>query len=124
MTGLKRPTAEAIEAAKDAIQRLLQEQPVEEPGPDGPISRPSIEPRWEEDSDLCIAVVKAWALTKSGAMQAEANPDGYMNVIAWGQAHEERLMAMQGPPPGEEEAPPRGPTGKELPPQPEVPIAA
>jgi hypothetical protein len=85
---------------------------------------PSVEPKWEQDSELCVATAKAWCLTPAGRRAAETNPAGYQNVIAWGRAHEEKLnaeaMAMAPPEGGEQ--PPMGRTGQELPPQPEVPI--
>lgn len=99
MEGLHVPGSNEVEAVKDTIRKLLVEQPVPETLPDGTtITHPSITPQWAEDSQLVVAVVKAWALTKAGRYQAESNPEGYMNVIAYGEAHERRLMQQMMPP--------------------------
>lgn len=95
MQGMYIPKSDDVEAIKDTIRKLLSEQPVRTPQMDGStLTQPSIMPKWEEDSDLAIAVVKAWALSKAGRYAADNNPDGYINVIAYGEEHERRLIQM------------------------------
>lgn len=110
MEGLYIPGADEIDAIKDTIRRLLAEEPVMTTGMDGmPVVRPSIMPKWEEDSTLATAVIKAWALTKAGLYAADNNPLGYNNVIAYGEEHERRLAPPPMPAgPGTAPAPPPG----------------
>jgi hypothetical protein len=111
MEGLYIPGADDIEAIKETIRRLLAEEPVMTTGPDGlPVVRPSIMPKWEEESQLAIAVIKAWALTKAGRYAADNNPLGYQNVIAYGEEHERRIAPPLGMIPGGPLPPNGGPS--------------
>jgi len=130
ISGLHPPNAEAIEAIRETINQLLQEAPMQQPGPDGqPVTLPSIQPKWEYDPALAVAVTKAWALTAAGRKAPQENPQGYENVIAFGQAYEQQMIAQQAPPASESPGPPghaqpapsKQPVGP-MPPQPQVPI--
>jgi len=102
---LKNVDVSAVEAAKKTINQLIHGKAMEEPDPmTGEMIRvPSIQPKWEENSEICVAVAKAWCLDE-GADLVEQFPDGYLNVIAWGEAHEKRLA----PPPMPEGEQPEG----------------
>lgn len=91
------------------IKLLSQQSPVM--GPMGP--QPSIPPdQFEDNHDLVVAIVRAWAQTQGAADLREKNPDGYTNVMAWGTAHAQ--MGGQGGPsgaPGSGGPPSGGPGG-------------
>lgn len=81
------------------IQILLGQQTIPgEPDPatgqPGPM-RPSLEPAWE-DNHAFMADLAHKYLTVNHTLNTD-NPDGYANVVAWGQAQEE--MANTPPPP-------------------------
>ncbi len=118
MEGLYVPGSNEVEAVKDTIRKLLMEEPIRTPQPDGTVlTQPSIMPKWEEDPKLAIAVVKAWALTKAGRYAADANPNGYINVIAYGEEQERKTISMMQPAEGGPEGPggPGGPALKSSP---------
>jgi len=117
---LRNIDVEAVEAIREILNQLAQEQPISEqdPATGESIDRPSIPPKWEEEPELAVAVAKAYLITE-GARIPET---GYNNVIAWGRAQEERIS----PPPEEEgggTGSPPAPTDEAIPPQPEVPIS-
>ncbi len=116
--GLYSPKVQQREKILDTVQRLLAEPPIPQVDPmtGEQFNVPTIQPDRFEDADamFCAAVVRAWCLSEAGMMQRQDNPDGYANVVAYGEAHDERAMAMAMPPP--EEAPPAGDGPPALPP--------
>jgi len=97
MTGLKVPHADEVEAVNEKIRLLLNEAPVD--NPETGFLEPSIQPEWAENSELWVAAIKAWAISKPGRRAAKDNPQGWSNVIAYGEAHERRLQQPPASPP-------------------------
>lgn len=98
MPGMRVPHLDDRDKGMAIIGQLLQSQP--QPGPPGPDgspgpTQPSIAPAWEDDHEFMAKLAKAY-LTNNYQGE-EANPGGFDNVRAWGQAHE--TMANQPPPP-------------------------
>ncbi len=93
MTGLYVPNSEEIEAVKEKIRALLKEAPIQ--NPQTGILESSLQPEWAENSELWVAAIKAWAISKAGRKVAKDNPKGWSNVIAYGELHEQKLQQMQ-----------------------------
>jgi len=81
----------------EKIRLLLNEAPVD--NPETGFLEPSIQPEWAENSELWVAAIKAWAISKPGRRAAKDNPQGWSNVIAYGEAHERRLQQPPASPP-------------------------
>jgi hypothetical protein len=64
----------------------------------------SMEPEWYENPSVWVAAIKAWALTKEGRRAEKDNPQGWSNVIAYGEAMEQKVnqavMEASQPTPG------------------------
>jgi hypothetical protein len=65
-----------------------------ETGQPGP-PKPSIEPDWEDNHAFCADLVKKY-LTVNHQLKTD-NPEGYQNVLAWGQA-QEQMANVPAPP--------------------------
>lgn len=104
------------------IKLLLQEEPVIEMLPD-PVTgqmvtrvTPSrLVDEFEDDHEEHREHVKEWAVSQDGMTAKQGNPQGYLNVIAHGRAHEEvlkrrameeaQMMAAAAAPPAKEKKP-------------------
>jgi hypothetical protein len=95
--GMRIPHVDARDKLMDVIGRLLDGQP--QPGPANPDGTPgqpqaSIQPDWEDDFDFSAKLIKAYL--QQNFELAESNPQGYQNIVLYGQACEKR--AQQPPP--------------------------
>lgn len=98
MPGMRVPHLDDRDKGMDIIAQLINAKPVagpvdpqtQQPGP----QQSSIQPDWEDDSKFMSELAKAY-LTVNFELK-ESNPDGYQNVVLWGQAHEKK--ANQPPP--------------------------
>ncbi len=107
MPGERTPLMDDRDKAMNVIGRLAKEKPAPGqpgapdpatgmPGPTGP-PQPSVPPDWEDNHAFCASLAKAY-LTQNFIM-AQQQPDGYQNIVLWGQAHEQMANAPQAPPP-------------------------
>lgn len=105
MPGERTPHEDDREKGMDVIGQLLKDKPIPgQPGPPGPDGQPgppgppqpSIQPDWEDDHDFMSRLAKAYLIVNADLKQD--NPDGYQNVVAWGQAQENMIPK---PPPAE-----------------------
>lgn len=106
MPGERTPKLDDRDKAMDVIAQLLNEKatpgqpgppnPDGSPGAPGP-TQPSIQPDWCDDNAFCASLAKAY-LVSNHQLQAK-NPDGWDNVVAWGQAHEQLANQPAPPPP-------------------------
>ena len=104
LVGWKIPNLDARDKVLATIKQLLAGQP--QPGPNPGQQLPSIPPdQFEDDHMFVVSMLKEWAQTEEARTVKDSNPQGYANVIAWGQAH----MQLAGPPGGG--PPPGGPGG-------------
>lgn len=102
MPGMRTPLEDDRESGMAMIGGLLKSAPVpgqpDQTGQPGP-PQASVQPKWEENHGFLASLVKAY-LTENYQLEQES-PDGYQNVVLWGQAQEH--AANQPPPP----APPK-----------------
>lgn len=96
MQGWYTPNMDDIQKFKEVIAELVQQQPIQQPKPDGGMDiQPSIPAdEYEDNHVLASQFVQAWAQSEVGRMARKETPEGYANVIAWGKAH----AAMANPP--------------------------
>jgi hypothetical protein len=105
MPGIRTPYEDDREKGMDVIGQLLDAAPLPgQPGPPDPMTgqpsqpgppQPSIAPDWEDDHAFMAKLVRAY-LTVNTSLKTE-KPDGYQNVVLYGQAQEK--MANEPPPP-------------------------
>lgn len=101
MPGMRVPHLDDRDKGMDIISQLLQSAP--QPGPTDPQTgqpgpqQSSIQPDWEDDSKFMSELAKAY-LTVNYELK-ESNPDGYQNVVLWGQAHEKKMNVPPPKPP-------------------------
>lgn len=98
--GMSVPHDDMRDKLMDVIDKLLNDQPA--PGqanPDGSPGKPqpSIQPDWEDDLPFSANLVKRY-LQKNFELQEE-NPQGYQNVVLYGQACEQKAQQPPPPPP-------------------------
>jgi hypothetical protein len=109
---LQIPGDDAWQYTLEVIEQLLQQEPVETEGMNGPELMPSIPPQeFVEDPAAMANNARMWLISDSGRKAAKDNPAGWRNVVAWGMAQQ-----MKAQPPM-----PVGPDGQPLPPGPEGP---
>ena len=105
---LQIPGDDAYQYALEVIEQLLQQEPVETVGLNGPELMPSIPPQdFVEDPMAMADNARMWLISESGRKAQKDNPAGWRNVVAWGMAQ----MAKAQPPV------PLGPDGQPLPPE-------
>lgn len=101
MPGMRVPHLDDRDKGMSVIGKLLQEVPT--PGPPDPQSgqlgppSASIPPDWEDDSEFMAKLAKAYLI--NNFTLAQSSPDGYQNVVLWGQAHEKKANQAPTPPP-------------------------
>ena len=109
------PGVDGRAKANKTISMLMQQEPIQQPDMYGmPQLMPSIPAdEFEDNHELMVQVVKEWA-QKQGFDMRQTNPAGYANVIAWGRAHQQMLMAEMAPQPqpGEPTGGPPTPPGQ------------
>jgi hypothetical protein len=111
MAGFRVPQENELQKIEGQIKELLEMVPIEEIDPmtGQPLGvfRPSIPAdEFEDDHMFVVEVIKKWCNSPRGIKMRRENPEGYVNVKAFGQAH----MAMIPPPaPMPGDVPPSGP---------------
>ena len=101
MPGERIPLYDNLKKAMGILDQLMSEKPV--PGQVDPTSgqpgapQASIQPDWEDDPSFNATLVKAWL--QQNPMLKQDNPDGYQNVLLYGQACESKANAPAPPPP-------------------------
>ncbi len=102
MVGLYTPGLDDRDRVYDAIQKLLQEAPIQKQNPDGSTElQPSIEvDDFSDDPNLVVQLIQGWAqkASLSGGIR-ETNPNGFANVLAWGKGYKALLNPPPPPPP-------------------------
>lgn len=99
MPGMRVPHLDSREKGMDVIQKLLESAPSPgAPGPDGSPGppQPSVQPDWEDDFKFMSDLVKAY-LTNNFRLK-DANPDGYQNIVLYGQACEAKIPSAKADP--------------------------
>jgi hypothetical protein len=107
MPGQRTPLMDDRNKAMDVIGRLAQDKPLQgqpgppdpqtgQPGPAGP-PQPSIAPSWEDDHAFCAKLAKAY-LIQNFLLETQ-KPQGYQNILLWGQAQEQMANQPAPPPP-------------------------
>ncbi len=84
------------------VTKLLQAQPIEgAPGPDGQPgpSQPSIPVDAYDDHAFVADFLRKLLVSKDGQDEANTNPQGFANVVAFQQAHFQMAQPPQPPPP-------------------------
>lgn len=111
MNDLRVPGEDVRDKVIETIQQLLEQQPIEQMGPNGPERMPSIQPEeFVDDPVVQAEIVREWCLSAQGRKARVDNPAGYSNVVAYGLL----LSRMAAPPmiPGPNGEPiPAGPDG-------------
>lgn len=109
------PGADDVEKAYDDIKQLLNSTPIPtmlpmQPGqPQGFGEGPSIEPDPLYDNpQLIFDTVRAWVISEAGRIAKTDNPEGYKNVLMYGQ----KCKQLIPPPPPPMPPPPRRPRSK------------
>jgi hypothetical protein len=108
---LQIPGDDAWQYALEVIEQLLQQEPIETEGLNGPELMPSIPPQeFVEDPMAMANNARMWLISEAGRKAQKDNPTGWRNVVAWGMAQQAKAQAMM-PPPGQNGAPQGEPQG-------------
>lgn len=98
--GFQSATADQKQKTLADIDKLLQQQPIPgAPGPDGQPGppQPSISPDMFDDHQLVSMIVARWLVGPVG--QKQAGTPGFLNVVAFWNAHFQLAQPPQPPPP-------------------------
>ncbi len=101
MPGERIPLYDNLKKAMGVIDQLIKAEPL--PGQADPTTgqagppQPSIQPDWEDDYAFNSTLVKAW-LQQNPSIKSD-NPNGYQNVLLYGQACDAKANVPAAPPP-------------------------
>lgn len=103
------PNEDDVDKAYDDIKTLLNGMPTPTGNPMMP-EQPSvdIDPIFD-NHQIAFEIVRKWVISEAGRLAKIENPDGYRNVLLYGQGHQQILqqqMMAKAPPPPEKGAAP------------------
>lgn len=91
--GLYTPDKDLVDYIFSRIRLLLKSAPLEQIDPitGMPKLQPSMQPDpfIEANGQACAEIIRCWCLSKAGQAAAKKKPEGFANVLAYGQMHEE-----------------------------------